>query len=269
MIAKNPEEDTSLPYLLRLPVGSDIIVLKARETWPRTAKVYCHRIPEWPDDAEIVERLPIRSISKRGAAIDLVLERGRENRSQFVLTLARGREMVFWQSRKVAKQARPNVTVPKARAHGLVPEIIVDTRERYAYKFSAQQATTVKRALPVGDYAVFVDDELIAAAERKSIEDLAGSLMSGKLTYLMADLATQPRAAVVVDSGYSALFKLEHTNVSAVADRLAEAQARFPSVPIVFCETRPLAQEWLYRWFGACLHEHTLTSATSGVDPVG
>lgn len=51
--------------------------------------------------------------------------------------------------------------------------------------------------------------------------------------------------------------------------RLAEAQARFPSVPIVFCETRPLAQEWLYRWFGACLHEHTLTSATSGVDPVG
>ena len=43
--------------------------------------------------------------------------------------------------------------------------------------------------------------------------------------------------------------------------RGAEAQARFPSVPIVFCETRALAQEWLYRWFGACLHERSLTAS--------
>ncbi|GED99096.1 ERCC4 domain-containing protein [Gordonia crocea] len=265
LIARNPEEGTSLPYLLRLPVGGEVVVLKVRETWPRTAKVYCHRVVEWPEDAEIVEALPIRSVSKRGAAIDLVLERGKENRSQFVLTRARGREMVFWQSRKVAKQARPNVAVPKARAHGLVPDIVVDTRERYAYKFSEQQATTVKRALPVGDYAVFADDELVAAAERKSVEDLASSLLSGKLTYLMADLANQPRGAVIVDSGYSALFKLEHVNASSVADSVAEAQARFPSVPIVFCENRKMAQEWLYRWFGACLHESALASTTSGI----
>ena len=265
LIANNPEEGTTLPFLIRLPVGADVIVLKVRETWPRTAKVYCHRVADWPVDAEIIERLPIRPVSKRGAAIDLVLERGRENRSQFVLTRARGREMVFWQSRRTAKQARPNVTVSRARAHGLVPEIIVDTREQYAYKFSDQQATTVKRALPVGDYAVFDDDELVAVAERKSIEDLAGSSMSGKLDYLLADLTARPRAALIVDSGYSALFKLEHVNGSAVADAVAEAQARFPSVPIIFCENRKMAQEWLYRWFGACLHEHALHAAAPGV----
>jgi hypothetical protein len=28
-------------------------------------------------------------------------------------------------------------------------------------------------------------------------------------------------------------------------------QAQFPAVPIVFCETRPLAEEWTYRWLGA------------------
>src|SRR5690606_33449713 len=40
------------------------------------------------------------------------------------------------------------------------------------------------------------------------------------------------------------------------AEGLAEAQVRFPSVPIVFCETRPLAQEWTYRFLGAALaHE--------------
>ncbi|NDK90586.1 hypothetical protein GYA93_13495 [Gordonia desulfuricans] len=261
LIARNPEADSSLPYLIRLPLGADGIVLKTRDTWPRTAKVYCHRVQQWPADAEIIERVPVRSISRRGAAIDLVLDRARENRSQFVLTQARGREMVFWQSRRTAKQARPNVVTPKARAHGHVVEIVVDTRERYAYKFSAQQASVTTRALPVGDYAVFDDETLIATAERKSIEDLSSSLLSGKLTYLLADLARQPRAAVVVDSGYSALFKLEHVSASAVADAVAEAQARFPAVPIVFCETRPLAQEWLYRWFGACLDEHRLTTA--------
>jgi hypothetical protein len=34
---------------------------------------------------------------------------------------------------------------------------------------------------------------------------------------------------------------------------LAEAQVRFPGVPIVFCETRPLAQEWTYRFLGAAV----------------
>lgn len=261
LIAHNPEEGTSLPYLVRVPLGREGIVLKARETWPRTSKVYCHRVSDWPRDADIIERIPVRSVSKRGAAIDLVLDRHRENRSQFVLTRARGREMVFWQSRRTAKQARPNVSTPKARAHGQVVEIVVDSRERYAYNFSAQQATTEKRALPVGDYAVFDGDVVVAAAERKSIEDLSGSVMSGKLTYAMAELASLPHGAVVVDSGYSRLFKLEHVSTSAVADAVAEAQARFPNVPIVFCETRTLAQEWLYRWFGACLHERALATA--------
>ena len=49
-----------------------------------------------PDEVDIVERVPVRSCVRRGVAVDLVLDRGRENRSQFVFTVARGREMVFW-----------------------------------------------------------------------------------------------------------------------------------------------------------------------------
>lgn len=100
------------------------------------------------------ESIPLRSCTRRGAAIDVVADRTREARSQFVLTRARGREMIFWQSARVAKAARPNVALPTARAAGLETlEIVVDTRERYAWKFAHQQATTVKRALAVGDYA--------------------------------------------------------------------------------------------------------------------
>ncbi|HOB05503.1 MAG TPA: hypothetical protein PKM36_09570 [Propionibacteriaceae bacterium] len=58
LVARN-REGTSLPYLIRVPL-SDGIVLKARETWPCTTKVYCHRAEGWPADAEIVERIPVR-----------------------------------------------------------------------------------------------------------------------------------------------------------------------------------------------------------------
>src|SRR6184192_3031450 len=108
VIARNPDDASSVPFLLRVPVGSQAIVLKARDTWPRTTKVYCHPADAWPPDAEVIERIPVRECRRRGPAIDLVLARARENRSQFVFAQARGREVVFWQSARTTRQARPN-----------------------------------------------------------------------------------------------------------------------------------------------------------------
>jgi hypothetical protein len=266
LVARNPDPDSSLPYLIRVPLGPAGIVVKSRQTWPGATKVYCHRAEGWPADAEIVERHPVRSCSRRGAAIDLVLDRSRQNRSQLVLTRARGREVIFWQSPRTAKQARPGVTLPTARASKQVLEIVVDSGEKYPWTFGRQQATTRRQRLPVGDYAVLRDDEVVAAVERKSLADLAGSLLSGRLTYALADLATLHRAAVVVEDRYSQLFKLQHASGAAAAEALAEAQARFPSVPIVFCETRPLAQEWAYRWLGACLAELDAEEQTTDIE---
>ena len=58
VIARNPEADSTLPFLIRLPLGPNGIVLKVRDTWPRTAKVYCHPALEWPASPDIVERVP-------------------------------------------------------------------------------------------------------------------------------------------------------------------------------------------------------------------
>lgn len=256
LIARNPDPDSSLPFLVRIPLG-DGIILRTKDTWPRTSKVYCYRHDQpWDDDAEIVEEVPLRSVTRRGAAIDVVADRTREARSQFVLTRARGREMIFWQSPRVAKAARPNVDLPTARAAGLADlEIVVDTRERYAWPFTHQQATTRKATLPIGDYGAFVDDELVAVVERKSLADLTGSLTGGRLAYRLAALAETPRAALVVEDRYSAVFKLEHVRPALVADQLGECQVRWPSVPIIFAETRPLAQEWTYRFLAAAVQE--------------
>jgi hypothetical protein len=152
-----PDPDSKLPYLLRVPVAGGEIVLKARDRWPHTAAVYCDRAEEWPDSAEVLEEVPVRSCARRGKAVDLVLARPRENRAQFVFTTLRGREAIFWQSPRTTAKARPTVRVPTRRASGWVAEL------------------------------------------------------------------------------------------------LAAVQIRYPSVPIVFCETRPLAEEWTYRWLGAAL----------------
>ncbi len=255
LVAKNPEPGSTLPYLIRVPLPGRPVVLKAKDTWPRTNKVYCHRA-DWPDDAEVIERVPTRSCTQRGAAIDLVLDRGREFRSQIVFTRARGREMIFWQTARTSKQARPNVRTPTARASGQDPfEIIVDVHERYPWKFTDAQVTTRRAPVVAGDYAVERDGVVIAAVERKSLTDLVTTMTTGKLRYVLADLSNVPRAALVVEDRYSAVYSLQHLRPAVVADGIAEAQARFPSVPIIFAETRPLAQQWVYRFFGACLTE--------------
>jgi len=108
VVARNPEPNSSLPYLLRIPLGRDGIVLKARETWPRTSK-----------------------------------------------------------------QARPHVTLPTARASRVERlEVVVDTHERYAWRFTAQQVDVRKAPLTAGDYGVLLDGELLASVERKSLPDL-------------------------------------------------------------------------------------------------
>jgi ERCC4 domain len=256
VVATNPDPHSKLPFLIRLPLSSGPLVLKAGDRWPRTAKVYCHRADEWPEELEILEQVPVRSCVRRGQAIDLVLERARENRSQLVFTTIRGREGIFWQSPKTTRRSRPTVRVPARRASGITDvAIAVDTRERYPYRFARQQATTYRRALPAGDYGVEHDGEIVAVVERKAIEDLAKCLVDGSLTFALAELATVGRAAVVVEERYGALFKVANGHVAPgfLADLLGALQVRYATIPMVFCDTRPLAEEWTFRFLGAAL----------------
>ena len=266
LIARNPDPESKLPFLVRLPLGPAGVVFRARDTWPRTAAVYCHEGDAWPEEPEIVERVGVTHCARRGGAIDLVLARGKENRSMFVFTTARGREVIFWQSARTAKQSRPSVATPKSRASGRVLHILVDSHERYAWKFTAQQATTEKRALTVGDYASEHDGSIVAVVERKSLADFVGTLTGGKLSYLMAALSTIPHSALVIEEKYSAVFKLDRVRPAVVAEGIAEAQVRFPSVPIVFTDTRALAQEWTYRFFGAAVAHYEETKHTRNVE---
>lgn len=258
LVARNPDPASRLPYLLRLPIDGGL-VLRARAPWPDTARVYCYEGDDpWPAEPDLVEAAPVRTCARRGAAVDLVLARGRRAKSQFVFTtLKDGRPAVFWQTPAAAKAARPGQRVPTRRASGAADLCIAaDTRERYPYRFAAQQATVERQALEAGDYAVLAaDGRPLAAVERKSVANLAADLTSGTLGFQLAGLAELPRAAVVVEGRYGDLLGLEHVQPGFVLDLLARLQVRYPAVPIVFSGSRKLAEEYTFRFLGAARAE--------------
>ena len=253
-IAANPDPESRLPYLLRLPLAGGM-VFRTSGTWPRAKALYCYpvNVDEWPEDPEIRRtgrdaflRTPWRGDRpgpRPGPGEPLptsVHHRPRPGGS----VLAVG-------THPQAGPPQRDHSGPRGPAGSPSWEILVDTRERYAYRFTGQQVRTVKRALPCGDYAVTVDEAVITAVERKSLPDLVSSLINGTLRYALGELSALPRAAVVVEDRYSQIFKLGRIRPAVVADGLAELQVRWPGVPIVFCETRQLAQEWTYRYLAA------------------
>jgi hypothetical protein len=54
-------------------------VFRTSGVWPRTRPLYRHPMPaqEWPPAPVVMDQVGVRSCVRRGAAIDLVLERGR------------------------------------------------------------------------------------------------------------------------------------------------------------------------------------------------
>jgi ERCC4 domain len=265
VVGRNPQEDSKLPYLLRLPLEGGL-VLKAREFWPATARVYCHRFEEaWPEEAEIVEQTPVLLCRRRGAAIDLVLDRPRLARSQFVFTQVKGKEAIFWQTQKTARAANPGVRIPRRRSLTEPVTITVDTRERYPYCFAQQAVETVRATVPAGDYAVQAPDgTMLAAVERKSLDNLAATLSDGTLVFQLQRLAELPLAALVVEARYAALFKLEHVNGNWLADQLARLEVRYPEVHLVFADSRRYAEDWTYRFLTAALADATDPSPNGG-----
>lgn len=257
LVARNPDEDSSLPYLLSVPIEEGLL-LKAKDSWPRASRVYCHPLETgWPEGAEVVEEVPVRHCRRRGAAIDLILDRRSNYRSQFVFTTHRGRRLVFWQTAKAARGARPGSRIPKRGAAGLGRlTVAVDSRERYPYRFAARDVETTRVGLSAGDYAVLdADGRTLAAVERKTLENLAASLNDGSLALQLSELCELPLAALVVEGTYSRLLASKHAPAGWLADLLARVQARYSQVPIAFAESRKLAEEWTYRYLAAAAVE--------------
>ncbi|MBJ7610768.1 MAG: hypothetical protein DLM67_22130 [Candidatus Nephthysia bennettiae] len=249
-VARNPDPDSRLPYLLWLPIEGGL-VLKARDTWPRASRVFCAQDgTPWDETGGLVDEANVLICRRRGASIDMVLDRPRLARSQFVFTSARGRPAIWWQTQKTVQAANPGARVPRGRSVGPLV-IAVDTREKYGWKFASRAVDIERRTLPAGDYGAVVAETVIALVERKTLENLATSLSDGTLNFQMRRLAEAGRSAVVVEGDYPDLFRTQPGRGAWLAEMLGRLAVRYPEVPIVFAGSRKFAEEWTYRFFGA------------------
>ncbi len=189
-----------------------------------------------------------------------MLARPQLARSQFVFTQVRGRPAIFWQTQKAARAANPGARIPRGRVVRVVedvPTIVIDTRERYPFRFTGKAAQTERVALAAGDYGVRAGEALIASVERKTFDNFAASLSDGTLAFQCQRLAELPAAAVVVEGKYSDLFQLEHVNGAWLADTLMRLQLRYPEIQVVFADSRKFAEDWTYRFLLSALANTT------------
>ncbi len=173
--------------------------------------------------------------------------------------MARGRPAIWWQTQKTAQAANPGARIPRGRSTGSLT-IAVDTREKYGWKFADRAMAIERRALPAGDYAAIVGQAVVAAVERKTLENLATSLSDGSLAFQLQRLAELSKAAIVVEGDYPDLFRTQPGRGSWLADMLARLAVRYPEVPVVFAGSRKFAEEWAYRFLSAAVADHTESS---------
>lgn len=249
VIARCRDQHGTLPYVLCVPLEEGPLWLRAREAWPRGARVYCHQLSNPPELAtlDIIQRVGAAVCKRRGNAIDLVLQRKTNKRSQFVFTSSRGRPLIFWQTSIAAKSAKPGLRIPPTSSDRECT-FYIDSRERYGYAFKAHRARVERCTLPVGDYAAMSGEKIIAAVERKTLIDFTRSIVEGSLGFAMAELAGLPHAAIAVEARYSELMSFKYVRAGFIPQLIGRLQIRYPAVAICFLETRKIAEEWTYRF---------------------
>jgi len=105
-----------------------------------------------------------------------------------------------------------------------------------------------------------VGEAVVAAIERKTLENVAPSLSDGSLAFQLQRLAELPRAAIVVEGDYPDLFRTQPGRASWLADMLGRLAVRYPEVPVIFAGSRKFAEEWAYRFLGVAVADHTESS---------
>lgn len=244
--------------------GRLLFAVRAQSDWPAPGgQIFCLREREHdPGEAlEPIETVPIASLHRVGVKLAVVLDRPRRKRCEF-LSLVRERkdgsgtyEQVFFRTESAVRAHRSRGRVELGTRVSL--DVAIDLRERYPWRFTGARIS--RRELPAGDYALLRDDAIVAVAERKSLDNLLSDIGSLRaLHQQMAELARQPRAAVVIEAQYGDLHDPARTRAwppSHVARVMAELSALHPRLPFVFAGNRRLANVWTERWFTAVAAE--------------
>jgi len=257
------QQSEKFPYLLCIEENpNEFLCLAVQDRWPGpNKKIYCLiekkcSATDIPQD-EPLEICNIVKLKRYGKKLNIILDRKTKKRCWFLFLKKEYKtkpgefyDQVFWITQSSAITRRPGAYIPKVK-EGSWLEIIIDKRERYAYKFGYAHIT--RENLPVGDYAIRKGDNIIAVAERKTLDDFLHQIgIYDVFKTKLQELSVYPHKTIVFEAPYSNFLdpkKIKPYAASYVADILADLAVLFPGVQFIFCENRKFAQEWLLRWF--------------------
>jgi len=242
--------------------GRVLFAFRAKAAWPGPgAQVFCLREREFEpgEPLETIERVPVRHLARLGAKLSVTLDRAQRKRCEFLILTKPLRdgsgtyEQVFFRTEAAVRAHRNAKRAELSLAREAVLDLAIDAAERYPWSFPG--ARVVRRRLPVGDYALLHEDRMVAIAERKTLDNLLRDLSQWKgLQQHLAELSAWPHAAVVIEAQYGDLgdpAKIGAWPAAHLLRVVAEANALFPRLPLVFAGNRKLANVWTQRWFAA------------------
>ncbi|MGC9490911.1 MAG: hypothetical protein ACP5CD_06765 [Thermovirgaceae bacterium] len=202
-------ESEKFPYKITIEQGEKVLLcLLVRDRWPGArGNIFCLRAePSGEDETgEELERVPVVNMKQYGKRLSLVLDRTKKKRCDFLFlkkTYKNGSgeyEQIFWQTQK-------GLTERKSKSRFAVygtpaMHIVIDHRERYPWNFA--ECTTERGTLPVGDYALLHDGQIIAVTERKTFENMLSSLSDLRiLNQSLGELETWPAPALVAEANF-------------------------------------------------------------------
>lgn len=276
------------PYRIEIRRGDErVIALWVQARWPGGGKqIFCLREGDGEDaDADgfdpsefpIIERVPVTRLERYGKQLSVILDRPRRKRCNFLFLSKNYKnkpgsyEQIFFRTQSGMQQHRSASRV-KLQGRGAY-RVVIDSAERYPWRFGSTE--TERRTLPAGDYAVDVEGELMAVAERKTFENLLSDVGSVRVLHAkLEDLSRYRHAAMVIEAEYRDFLSTRKLNgrwpASHTARVLAELHVLHPGVQIVYAGSRKAAEQWCAAWFDARAKaayqqlQDTDTSAPSG-----
>jgi len=254
------------PYRLTLRQGEKVLLaLRVQDRWPgQKGNIFC--IKESNQDLDPptmeLERVPVISLQRFGKRLAIVLDRSKNKRCEFLFLTKKYKtkegeyEQIFWRTEQGLKVRKPRAKLSAQHKRNL--NVIIDKNEKYPWRFP--ESTIEKAKLPVGDYALKKENEILAVVERKTYDNLLSEF--GKMHAFhqqLGELSAYKYAALVIEANYSDFLnpnKIKFYTTSFATKAIAELYALHPKLNIVFAGNRKLANEWTYRFFSAVIsHE--------------
>ena len=253
--------DRRFPFRITIEQdGRTLLAVRAQSDWPGAgSQVFCLRETEFDgtEPLETVDRVPIAHLTRLGRKLSVTLDRGQRKRCEFLKVEKPYRdrpgtyEQIFFRTEQGVRAHKTSGRVELLTRTDL--DLVIDSAERYPWRFPAARVT--RRKLPVGDYALEVEDRIVAVVERKTLENLLTDFAQVKgLHQQLAELGSYPHAALVVEAQYADFGnpgKIRRWPAAHLLRVLGELTTLHPTVPVVFAGNRKLANVWTERFFAA------------------